>query len=82
MVQRVLLLSISLTGDKERDVLAIENSEVAKDFKLSSIQIRDMVEKQHCPFIFLKDEDGVYSHSLENNTLSIWQEEFSLEDID
>ena len=81
-VERTLILSISLTGDRQRDALAVETSEDLMSLGTMSLQVKDMVSVPHAPFIFLKNEKGVFSHSLENNTLSIWEEKFSLEDED
>lgn len=82
VVERTLILSISLTGDRQRDALAVETSKELMSLGTMSLQVRDMVEEVHAPFIFLKNEKGVFSHSLENNTLSIWEEKFSLGDKD
>lgn len=81
-VERTLMLSISLTGDPQRDALAVETSKELMSLGTSSLQIENMVEEPHVPFIFLKNEKGIFSHSLENNTLFIWEEKLYLEDKD
>jgi hypothetical protein len=82
VVERTLMLSISLTGDPQRDALAVETSKELMSIGTMSLQIRDMVEEPHVPFIFLQNEKGIFSHSMENNTLFIWEEKLSLEDKD
>ena len=81
-VERTLLLCISLTGDSKRDELAIEACEELTSLLTTPSQMRDMVSSPHTPFIFIKNEKGVFSHSMVDNILSIWEEKFSLEDID
>lgn len=81
-IERTLLLSISLTGDHKRDELAVRTCEELTALDTMPTQIADMVSSPHTPFIFIKNEKGVFSHSMVDNTLSIWEEKFSLEDID
>lgn len=78
-IQRTLLLEIALTGDRERDLNALETYNF-EGLDVMSLQKRDMVEKEHNPKIFYKGPKGVFSHSLEGKTLSIWQEFFTVED--
>ena len=79
-VQRELIVSIILTGDNERDQVALEDY----DFDgLCSTWIvkRDMTKMPHEPKIFLINEKGIFSHSLgEDNKLSIWKETIKLVD--
>ena len=81
-VQRVLMLSIVLTGDKERDFIGL------KDYDFEGLcpmetQVRDMIRMSHEPKIFVSNEKGVFSHSLgEDNILSIWKEDIELEDAE
>lgn len=82
VVERTLLLSISLTGDHKRDELAVRTCEELVALGAAYTQIADMVSSPHTPFIFVKNEKGVFSHSMVDNTLSIWEEKFSIEDID
>jgi len=77
-VERTLMLSISLTGDKQRDEIALRTLNFG--VPVMSLQIRDMVEKDHDPFIFYNGPMGVFSHSLKDGELSIWEEKFTVED--
>lgn len=79
-VRRTLILHIALTGDVERDLIALE----AYDFEgidVMSIQRRDMVEKEHDPHIFYRGPKGVFSHSMNENQLFIWEETIKVEDF-
>lgn len=78
-IQRTLMLEITLTGDNERDLNALETYNF-EGLNVMSLQKRDMIEKEHSPKIFVKDSRGVFSHSLKGKTLSIWQESFAVED--
>ena len=79
-VQRTLLLSITLTGDTTRDLIALE-SYGFEDIPVMSIQKRDMITMSHEPEVFYNGPKGTYSHSLgEDNVLSIWQETITVED--
>lgn len=79
-VQRTLLLSITLTGDKTRDFIALDGYGF-KDIPVMSIQKRDMISEKHEPMVFYNGPKGTYSHSLsEDNILSIWQESITVED--
>lgn len=77
-VERTLLLSISLTGDSHRDEIALQSLDFG--VPVMSLQIRDMVEENHEPFIFYSGPKGIFSHSLENGELSIWEEKLTVED--
>ena len=79
-VQRTLLLSITLTGDTTRDLIALESYEF-ENIPVMSIQKRDMIAMSHEPVLFYTGPKGTYSHSLgEDNVLSIWQETIAVED--
>lgn len=79
-VQRTLLLSITLTGDTARDLIALE-SYGFENIPVMSIQKRDMIAMSHEPMVFYNGPKGTYSHSLgEDNVLSIWQETITVED--
>jgi len=81
-VQRVLMLTVNLTGDKERDFIALKNYDF-EGLQPMEAQVRDMIEMSHEPKIFLHNEKGVFSHALgEDNVLSIWKEDITVEDID
>lgn len=77
-VQRTLVLSIALTGDKERDFIALSTYNF-EGIKPMLPQKRDMIEGEHEPKIFLVDGEDVYSHSMKNNKLSIWREQIDVE---
>lgn len=77
-VERTLILSVSLTGDKQRDELALRTLNFG--VPVMSFQLRDMVKDDHDPFIFYTGPMGVFSHSLKDNELSIWEEKFTVED--
>jgi len=81
-VQRVLMLTVNLTGDKERDFIALKNYDF-EGLQPMEAQVRDMIEMSHEPKIFLSNEKGVFSHALgEDNVLSIWKENIAVEDIE
>lgn len=72
-VQRTLLLSITLTGDVTRDLIALGGYPF--EIPVLFAQTRDMITMPHEPVIFYRGPKGVYSHSLgEDNVLSIWKE--------
>lgn len=79
-VHRELVVSIILTGDNERDQIALEDY----DFDgLSPLYVTkcSMTKMTHEPIIFINDERGIFSHSLgEDNKLSIWKETIKLVD--
>lgn len=78
--QRTLLLSITLTGDMTRDLIALE-SYGFENIPVMSVQKRDMLTMSHEPMVFYTGPKGTYSHSLsEDNVLSIWQETIAVED--
>ena len=80
-VQRTLVLSIALTGDKKRDLIAL-NTYNFEGIKPMFPQKRDMVECEHEPKIFLVEGENAYSHSMKDNELFIWLERINVESID
>lgn len=80
-VQRVLMLTVNLTGDKERDFIALKDYDF-EGLQPTEVQVCDMIEMSHEPKIYLHNEKGVFSHALgEDNVLSIWKENIAVEDI-
>ena len=85
-VKRTLLVDIALTGDAERDAIALENSMGSDSQGLFpfvsniSVLVRDMVCVDHDAKIFYNGSEGVFSHSLLGNHLSIYEENITLED--
>ena len=61
-VQRTLLLSITLSGDATRDLIALE-SYGFENIPVMSIQKRDMISMSHEPMVFYNGPKGTYSLS-------------------
>lgn len=81
-VQRILMLNVVLTGDNERDFIALKNYDF-EGLCPMDVQVRDMINMSHGPKIFVSNEKGVFSHSLsEDNVLSIWKEDIGVEDAE
>lgn len=79
-VQRELIVSIILTGDNERDQVALDGYDF-NGLCSTWVEKRDMTRTPHEPKIFLINEKGIFSHSLgEDNNLSIWKETIKLVD--
>jgi len=81
-VQRTLMLNVILTGDAERDFIALKNYDF-EGLCPMEVQVRDMMSMSHGPKIFVSNKNGVFSHSLsEDNVLSIWKEDIEVEDAE
>lgn len=75
------ILTVDLKGaNNQRAACALRKLEGDKQLNLNYIVIRDMVEKDHSPFVYFSDGKRTLSHSKEGNLITIYEEEYELQE--
>lgn len=76
-IKATKVLVIDISGlDKQRARAAL--AQIEGRFQIDSLIIRDMIEKDHVPFVYFSNGHTTYSHGLCAGFVTIYEEKYEL----
>ena len=74
-VERMTIACVDICGlDAYRATVAL--SQLGEEFKVNSFVARDMVEKDHSPFVYWTNGARTLSHEKKGDTITIYEEQY------